>query len=279
VSATEASPDPFATLTAWQLTGAAYRALVAHSGAALRVTALPATLLIATSLVLGWSSAGEMSFLLSLLLLTLFFAAQVSMTFLIFVRWSGVLRGFARRSILMITGLDREVGSSWLLASLVWWAVCGLAATLGMMIMIGGLALSGETTDPGWRREMQAWVDATVMVFVIPASMLASVAAGRRFLLASARAAGLPPSDRKTQLVLRSRGQARWAYATAPLPFLLSSYAVLEIADHLGPEWWALLLWSLFEPLNTVFSTLLVGAIGVAAIQAATAQTSDEPCL
>ena len=279
MSTTEASPGRAAHVTSWQLAGAAYRALGAHSAAALRIIAMPATFLIATSLVLGWSSAIGMNFALALALLALFFVCQTWMTFVIFLRWSSVLRGIRPRSMLRVTGFDREVGSSWLLASLVWWAVCGLAAILGILLMVGWLALLGETSGPSWRREMQAWVDANFMIIVIPACTLASLAAARRFLLASARAAGLPPRAREVQLVLRRRGQAGWAYAIAPLPMLLSSYAVLVIAEPLGSEWWAFLLWSLFEPLHTVVATLLAAAIGAAAIEAATAATtSDEAC-
>ena len=61
-----------------------------------------------------------------------------------------------------------------------WWAVCGLAAILGILLMVGWLALLGETTGSSWRREIQAWIDANFMMFVVPACTLASLAAARR---------------------------------------------------------------------------------------------------
>jgi hypothetical protein len=160
----------------------------------------------------------------------------------------------------------REFVRPWLLASLVWCVVFFVVIRVAIWAVAGSLALEAETTKSTLRAELWMFVESNPMIFVVPAYILASLAAAPRFILSTARGAGLGPDG--LGRIVRAWPQAGRAYAGAPLPVMLSSYAILAIAEPLGPQWWFVLMWSFYGSLNTILSTLLIAAIGAAVIRA-----------
>jgi hypothetical protein len=205
------------------------------------------------------------------ILLSFFAGSHVLITLVVFTRWTGLLLGYRDRA-LPLTRL-RELARPWLLASIIWCVVFLVVMELAIRALAGSIALRGEATGPDWQTDLQIFVELNPMLVAIPAWMLASFAAAARFLQSSARVADLRAE--RLSMILRASPQAARAYAIAPLPAILSTYAILAIAEPIGPEWWSTFTWGAYGPLNTIVATLLIGGIGVGAIQASTTVAGD----
>ncbi|HEX6112281.1 MAG TPA: hypothetical protein VFZ10_08240, partial [Geminicoccaceae bacterium] len=242
-------------LSGWQLVGAAYRLLRDHGREAVNIATVPTLIAIANSLVFSWAATGTLFWNhradfdgRTMLWLMLFGAAYLWISGIIFDRWTRHLLGTKKP----VRPERPTFWSSWVLGCLV------LGVGFAVIVAIVGIVLAPTGS-----------VLFALIVSMPLAWVLSNLAAARLLLKASLRASFLTTRPVLSEFVLQDWSRSGWAYAIAPLPFLLGSILLGKLADAVGG--WVSVGWHLVEPVNGTISTLLIAAIGVVSIRSSMA--------
>jgi hypothetical protein len=221
------------------------------------IAIVPTLIAIVMSLAFSWAATGSFFLggarrddfdLSAALWMMLFGAAYLWISGIIFERWTRHLFGATKP-----VGRDQPTfWSSWVLGYLVFGVV--FVATF----LIAGIVLASM------RLAAFAWIVSIPLAWV-----LSNLAAARLLLKASLRASLLTNRPVLTEFVLEGWGRSGWAYAIAPVPFLVGGNLIGKLADSVGG--WISVGWHLIEPVNGTISTLLMGAIGVVSIRSSMA--------
>ena len=258
-------------VSAWRIALDAYRALAAHTRAAVMTSVVPLGLILIGMAVASWAFAGkpfpnpsdvpDASFW-DYQSIVLYAAIQAVATLVLFVPWIRYLMGMRGASWIWLGPPALRAAPVWLLS----WVVGTLILAVGLLFVMLPLALivfisvAGDAAS--WAEEPPLWIVYPVIFIVYAASIFVTANLVLRAALISL---GLPWRSELSDRVVRSWVPAAKAFIVATAPLLIVGIVAGRIAE--GLDWnvdW-------MDAAMSSLSTLLEGAICVAIIHRASA--------